>query len=160
LLWRLFEPDIVVSPAIFLVSWGTGRVLQDRASSLSRLATLAGAIGAALFLALAMIEGVALPRLAKVFTSNPEAAGAAFHGVQAIFWALARGAMFATGWWALLCSLAGWRGKQLPRVLCCLGIVTGISLILVFAIPALEVVAPIVGLLWLPWLGIALIRKG
>jgi hypothetical protein len=71
---------------------------------------------------------------------------------------LIRASIFAAGWWALLASWAGLQGG-LPKILSYLGLLFGAAAILSFAIPPLNPLSALLGIVWSAWLGISLLRE-
>ena len=150
--------QILFAVAFTLTAPGLNDRLQERSPNLMRIATASGLGGAVLFLATGMFNFAAPLSLASLYAQNPAAVTTAdLAVVGGVATGLITGAIFAAGWWALLASWAGLQGG-LPKILSYLGLLFGGAAILSFAIPPLNPLSALLGIVWSAWLGIVLWR--
>lgn len=133
--------QILFAVAFMLTAPGLNDRLQESSPNLMRIATASGLGAAVLFLATGMFN----------FGAPPAAVGD-------VGTALIRASIFAAGWWALLASWAGLQGG-LPRILSYMGLLFGAAGILSFAIPPLNPIGALLGIVWSAWLGMVLLRS-
>jgi hypothetical protein len=119
-----------------------------------RVAIGAGVIGTVLFLAVGMVRFTGISELAARYSQDQAAVATAYQAVETVAEGLNNAAVFAFGWWALLASWAGLKTGKLPKLLCSLGLLLGVTGIITFVFP----VPPALGIVWFPWLGALLLR--
>ncbi len=156
LVWRCLEPDLGMAVAIFLATWGLASFLREQSPSLSQLGLLAGTIASGLFLFAGMLETVGLPAVARLFQQHPEPATGAFQALQSALTASGWGAIFALGWSNVLLHAAGIRSRQLPRGLCYVSVLAGVTGILLFAFESLGLLGVAINIIANVWRGIVL----
>ena len=133
--------------------------LQAPSASVMGIATIAGVIATGLFLANAMVGIFGIQELAGLYAQNPALAASAFLPIILMRFGLGFGGVFAYGWWVFLASWVALQARWLPRVLNYLGLLFGVLSILSVVIPPLGFLGPIVGIVWVVWLGIILLRQ-
>lgn len=160
ILLMIFLLQVGFAIALLATALGLEERLRAEGSGLARLATAAATVGAALFLATGMAGWLGVPVVAGLYAQNPALAGPAFVGGSAIAAGLAQGAIFATGWWALLANWTAARSAALPAPLAYLGLLFGAAGVLAFLLPPLSLLGAVLGIAWSLWLGVVLLRAG
>ncbi len=151
----IFVPLVI---GIILVVLALYERLQAGSPGVVRIATAAGLVATALFLARAMIGFIAPPQLAQLYAHNPAEAGAAYLALSLVIGGLNNAAIFAVGSFQLLVSWAALRTGGLSKPLSYLGLLTGVVGILAFTIPLGGLIGAAITLVWSLWLGVVLLR--
>jgi hypothetical protein len=151
----IFVPLVI---GIILVVLALYERLQGGSPGVVRIATAAGLVGTALFLARAMIGFVAPSPLAQLYAHNPAGAGAAYIALSSVIGGLGDAATFAVGSFQLLVSWAALQRGGLPKPLSYLGLLAGAVGILAFTIPQGGLIGAAIALVWSLWLGVVLLR--
>ena len=156
----LFPGDILFAVFLILTVMGLYERLQTHSPALVRLATAAGLVATALFLAGGTI-GNSLYQLARLYPQNRGVVETAFLTLNLVSSngvGLLSGGIFAYGWWAALISWAALRAGVFPKWLNYLGLLFGVAGVGAILILPLGFLGPVVGAVWCVWLGVALLR--
>ncbi len=136
--------------------------LQHGSPALMKVATPFGLIWAGLVIASGMVAIVGLEAVAAMHERNDIAlATSAWAVLAAVQDGLGGGVEVVGGVWVLLISAAAWRSRALPRGVCMLGIVVGLSGVLT-VFPPLKSLAVLFGLSQIVWfvaLGLVMVRS-
>ncbi len=151
--------NLLLGFALAIFTVGLTDRLRDGAPVLTRLATGVGFSAAALSLATGVIRFEELYGLAGVYGRDPGTVGSALLTISVEHSGLVRATIAAAGAFFLL---AGWAGLQpggLPRPVGYLGLACGVLFLVGFALRPLFQVAPVLGVIWTVWVGVALWRE-
>ena len=147
--------------ALAVLSFALYDRFRDSAPFMARLATVAGLFWAVVLFASGMIETFGMTTIVEMYRTNPAAAINAWGIIEPVANALgSAGGELIGGTWTLLVCLIALRGRMLPRSLSWFGALIGAAGIL-SAVPPLRDVVYVFGLgqiVWLAWLGIAMLR--
>jgi hypothetical protein len=124
--------------------------MQIGAPHLMQLAVIGVSITSALWLAQGLIAMAGMPSIVGAKDAS------AFRAVMAVFAGLGVAADSALGWTLLLIGCAALRTRRLPRLLGYFAILKGIVMIFEFVAPPFMIVGGLLGVIFYPWLGIAL----
>lgn len=134
--------------------------LRADAPFASRLAAGAGALWAVALVACGMVYTYGMTTIVRLAEADAAAAAATWQGIEPVALGLGgAGGEVLGGLWVLLVSVIALRARVLPRMLAWLGLVVGAAG-LASAVPALNDAVMAFGVLqivWLAWLGVALL---
>lgn len=142
---------------IILVALALYDRLQADSPGLVRFATVAGLIGAVLFVARGMIGFTGLAQLTHEYVQNPAGAGGAYLALRFVVSGLNVAAVFAVGWTILLASWAALQTGKLSRALNYVGLLAGAVGILSSVIPYGGLIGSGITLVWSVWLAVMLL---
>jgi hypothetical protein len=145
--------DVPIAVSLILIVLALHERLQADSPMMMRIAAGAGLVGTVLFLAVGMVRFTSISQLAALYSHDQAGVAAAYLAADTIVEGLNNAAVFAFGWWVLLASWAGLQTGGLPKLLCSLGLLLGVSGIITFVLP----VPPVLGIVWFPWLGAVLL---
>ena len=138
--------------------------LHERVSTespfVARIATAFGIVWAGLVVAAGMIANLGIGTIADLFETEPTQAESVWSSLDAVVNGLGGGNELVGGLWVLLVSATALASGSLPRLLCYLGVASGVAGV-VTVLPALEVVGAVFGLgliVWFTWVGILMVR--
>lgn len=134
--------------------------LRHAAPTLAPLATAFGLIWAGFVLAAGMLILSDLGLIAELARRDPAQAATVWTALQAIENGIGGGVELPGGLWVALVSVAGWRGRALPRALNVLGLVAGVAGVLTL-LPVTDAFEAVFGLGMIAWflaVGVALLR--
>lgn len=136
--------------------------LKAGAPALMQVATVIGVIWAGSLVASGMISNAGLVPTATLYAVDPAQAALTWQGVEIVADGIGNGnGEILGGVWMLLISLAALRSGGLPKVLCVLGLLTGVVGI-ISLLPGLTDLVALFGLsqlVWYAWVGIVLLRS-
>ena len=148
--------------ALAVLSFALYDRFRDSAPFMARLATAAGLFWAVALFASGMVETYGMTTVVDLYRTNPTAAINAWGIIEPVANALgsAGGELLGGTWTLLVCSIA-LRTRVLPRSLSWMGAVIGVAGIL-STVPPLRDLIYVFGLgqiVWLVWLGVAMLRS-
>jgi hypothetical protein len=147
--------DVPVAVCLLLIMLALHERLQSDSPILIRIASGSGLVGTVLFLAVGMGRFAGISHLATLYPQDPASVATAYLAAGTVVEGLNNAAVFAYGWWILLASWAGLNTGRLPKLLCYLGLLLGLTGIITFLFP----VPPVLGIVWFLWLGAVLLRE-
>jgi len=137
------------------------RRLKDGAPLLAMVATAVGGLWAVVLVASGMIFNAGVAAVAGLQGSSPAQAVLMWQSIEPVAQGLGgAGGELLGGLWVVLVSVAGLRGRVLPKAVNWLGVAIGVAGVL-SVVPALRDLAYGFGVLqmvWFVWVGIAMLR--
>lgn len=135
----------------------TAQALRATQPTLADWTVFAGTAAGALMVGYAMSDLVALPYATAAYHVDAVIGSSAYVAIRAVGHGLSAGALFATGMGVAIVGFAGMRDRVLPRALCVLMILGGLSVGLSFIILPLGLVGLLMAPIWSIWLGVVLL---
>ena len=147
--------DVPVAVCLLLITLALHERLQSDSPMMIRIATGSGLVGTVLFLAVGMGRFASVSQLSALYLQDQTSVATAYLAAGTVVEGLNNAAVFAYGWWVLLASWASLKTGRLPKLLCYLGLLLGLTGIITFLFP----VPPMLGIIWFLWLGAVLLRN-
>jgi hypothetical protein len=156
---------LVLGVGLIFLSLALYERLKADSPALAQAVTTFGLIYAVLVIVVGTLEISNLSTVVKLYGENPAQAATVWLTLDSVAAGLGGGGgeTIVNALWFLLLSWVALRARELPRVLNYLGLVTGVSGILMVILPSLTLAAVVYELglpIWLVWLGIFMLRKG
>ena len=155
---------LVFGVSMIFLSLALYERLKAGSPALAQAVTTFGLIYAVLVIVVGTLEISNLSIAVKLFGENPSQAATVWLTLDSVVKGLGGGGgetMVNALWILLLCWVA-LQARELPRVLNYFGLVVGVAGILTVLLTSLLLVAVVYGLgliIWLAWLGIAMLRR-
>ncbi len=155
--------NVLYGISVILVVLALYERLRVGSSAAVVIASAAGLIAVALFLASGGIRMFGTLQLGRIYAENQAGAAAAFLALRSVASGVGNMAFFAFAWWALLISWAALQQAALPKPVSYIGLLWGVLAFIAFISATLgQELAPLgllLGVVWFGWLGIALLRE-
>jgi len=144
---------VLMSIAALLTILALRERMHTSAPTLMRIAVIATSIGCAIWVATGLIEFGARPSILNAKDVS------AYRALIGMCVSLSTAGDHGMGWAVFLTGWAALRTAKLPRILSCLGVLTGAILILGFLSMPLDGVGYVLFIIWSLWLGVVLLRS-
>jgi hypothetical protein len=163
---RVFDIIIylVFGMGLIFLSLALYERLKAGSPALAQAVTTFGLIYAVLVIVVGTLEINNLSTVVKLYGENPAQASTVWLTLDSVAAGLGGGGgeTLVNALWILLLSFVALRARELPRVLNYFGLVIGVAGILTVLLTSLLLMAVVYGLgliIWLAWLGIAMLRR-
>jgi hypothetical protein len=163
---RVFDIIIylVFGMGLIFLSLALYERLKAGSPALAQAVTTFGLIYAVLVIVVGTLEISNLSTVVKLYGENPAQASTVWLTLDSVATGLGGGGgeTMVNALWILLLSCVALRARELPRVLNYFGLVIGVAGILTVLLTSLLLMAVVYGLgliIWLAWLGIAMLRR-
>jgi hypothetical protein len=153
---------VVFGVALAVLALALHARLRLAGPALMPVATAVGLMWAVVLVASGMVFNAGMAAVVDLYANDPAQAMSMWQAIEPVAQGLGSGSggELLGGLWVLLVSIAGLRGRSLPRSLGWLGVTVGVAGLL-SVIPPLAAAAYGFGLLsiaWFAWLGIVMLR--
>jgi hypothetical protein len=163
---RVFDIIIylVFGMGLIFLSLALYERLKAGSPALAQAVTTFGLIYAVLVIVVGTLEISNLSTVVKLYGENPAQASTVWLTLDSVATGLGGGGgeTMVNALWILLLSCVALRARELPRVLNYFGLAVGVAGILTVLLASLLLMAVVYGLgliIWLAWLGIAMLRR-
>jgi Domain of unknown function (DUF4386) len=155
---------LVLGVSLIFLSLALYERLKAGSPALAQAVTTFGLIYAVLVIVVGTLEFSNLSTVVQLYGENPAQAATVWLTLKPVIVGLGGGGgeTIVNALWFLLISWVAFRAKELPSVLNCLGLVTGVAGILMVVLPSLSLAAVVYAFglpVWLVWLGIVMLRR-
>ena len=153
---------LVFGVSMIFLSLALYERLKAGSPALAQAVTTFGLIYAVLVIVIGTLSINDLSTVVRLYGENPAQAATVWLTLDSVENGLGNngGETMVNALWFLLLSWAALRARELPRVLNCFGVVTGVAGILSVVLqPALAYVYGLGLIIWLVWLGIFMLRR-